>query len=184
MNLLSLALPDLSAASDRLTAALQPVAQFFAGLNLPQPIVQWGHPLMMGIVVVVMGSFVGLTGWRGRTLRLAAASPTSEGSLPESAQKPLLDHRKLAPWMATFIALGYTGGILSLVMQGKPLLSSPHFWTGSLVLLLLAVNGALSLSGFGGNRAALRTTHAYVGSLILCILFAHALFGLKLGLSL
>lgn len=184
MNLLSLALPDLSAASDGLAATLQPVAQFFAGLNLPQPIVQWGHPLMMGIVVVVMGSFVGLTGWRGRALRLAAASTAPEGSLPEAAQKPLLDHRKLAPWMATFIALGYTGGLLSLVMQGKPLLNSPHFWTGSLVLLLLAVNGALSLSGFGGNRAALRTTHAYVGSLILCVLFAHALLGLKLGLSL
>lgn len=177
--MLSVALPDLSATSERLTAALQPLAQFFAGFNLPQPIVQWGHPLMMGIVVVVMGSFVGLTGWRGRVLRLAA-----EGSLPESAQKPLWDHRKLAPWMATFIALGYTGGLLSLVMQGQPLLSSPHFWTGSLVLLLLAANGALSLSGFGGNREALRTTHAYLGSLILCVLFAHALLGLKLGLSL
>ncbi|MFS8884753.1 DUF4079 domain-containing protein [Synechococcus sp. H70.2] len=177
--MLNLALLDLAAASDWLTTALQPVADFFAGFNLPQPIVQWGHPLMMGIVVVVMGSFVGLTGWRGRALRLAA-----EGSLPESAQKPLLDHRKLAPWMATFIALGYTGGLLSLVMQGKPLLSSPHFWTGSLVLLLLAVNGTLSLSGFGGNRETLRTAHAYLGSLILCLLFTHALLGLKLGLSL
>ncbi len=182
--MLSVALPDLSATSDELTAALQPVAQFFAGFNLPQPIVQWGHPLMMGIVVVVMGSFVGLTGWRGRALRLAAASTTPEGALPESAQKPLLDHRKLAPWMATFIALGYTGGLLSLVMQGQPLLSSPHFWTGSLVLLLLAANGALSLSGFGGNREALRTTHAYVGSFILCVLLVHALLGVKLGLSL
>lgn len=183
MDLSSLALPDLSGWSDRLTAALQPVAQVFAGLDLPQPIVQWGHPLMMGIVVVVMGSFVGLTGWRGRALRLAAeAAGDSEGS--QSAQKHLFDHRKLAPWMATFLALGYTGGILSLVMQGEPLLSSPHFWTGSLVLLLLGVNGALSITGFGGNRAALRTTHAYVGSLILCVLVAHAAFGIKLGLSL
>ncbi|MFQ3614687.1 MAG: DUF4079 domain-containing protein [Cyanobacteriota bacterium] len=183
MDLSSLALPDLSAGSDQLTAALQPVAQIFAGLDLPQPIVQWGHPLMMGIVVVVMGSFVGLTGWRGRVLRLAAEA-AGEGSLPESAQKPLLDHRKLAPWMATFLALGYTGGILSLVMQGEPLLNSPHFWTGSLVLLLLGVNGVLSITGFGGNRAALRTTHAYVGSLILCVLVAHAALGIKLGLSL
>ncbi|MGQ9836460.1 MAG: DUF4079 domain-containing protein [Cyanobacteriota bacterium] len=185
MNLLSLALPDLSVWSDQLTAALQPVAQIFVGLDLPQPIVQWGHPLMMGIVVVVMGSFVGLSGWRGRVLRLAAeAAGGSEGSLRESAQKQLFDHRKLAPWMATFLALGYTGGLLSLVMQGEPLLSSPHFWTGSLVLLLLGVNGALSLTGFAGNRAALRTTHAYVGSLILCVLLVHAALGIKLGLSL
>jgi hypothetical protein len=185
MDLPSLALPDLSGWSDQLTAALQPVAQVFTGLDLPQPMVQWGHPLMMGIVVVAMGSFVGLTGWRGRAMRLAAeAAADPEGSLLESAQKHLFDHRKLAPWMATFLALGYTGGILSLVMQGEPLLSSPHFWTGSLVLLLLGVNGALSITGFGGNRAALRTTHAYVGSLILCVLFAHALLGIKLGLSL
>jgi hypothetical protein len=177
--MLGLALPNLSAVSESLTAALQPVAQFFAGFNLPQPVVQWGHPLMMGIVVVVMGSFVGLTGWRGRVLRLAGG-----GSLSESAQKPLLDHRKVAPWMATFIALGYTGGLLSLVMQGQPLLRSPHFWTGSLVLLLLAANSALSLSGFGGNRETWRTAHAYLGSLILCLLFTHALLGLKLGLSL
>ncbi len=183
MDRLSGGLPDVSAWSDWLTAALQPVAQIFTQLNLPQPIVQWGHPLMMGIVILFMGSFVGLTGWRGRALRLAAEA-AGEGSLPEPAQKSLSDHRKLAPWMATFLALGYTGGLLSLVMQGEPLLRSPHFWTGSLVLLLLAVNGALSLTGFGGNRAALRTAHAYVGSLILCVLALHAALGVKLGLSL
>jgi thiosulfate reductase cytochrome b subunit len=52
------------------------------------------------------------------------------------------------------------------------------------VLLLLAANSALSLSGFGGNRETWRTAHAYLGSLILCLLFTHALLGLKLGLSL
>lgn len=154
--------------------ALQPIADSFQQLGTPEPVVHWGHPLMMGIVVFVMGSFVGWTGWRGRVL----ATTNEEVSLKSRG-----DHRKLAPWMATFIALGYTGGILSLVMQDQPIFESYHFWTGSVVLVLLGLNGAISLSGFGGGKAALRTAHAYLGSLALGVMFVHALLGLKLGLS-
>jgi fucose 4-O-acetylase-like acetyltransferase len=93
------------------------------------------------------------------------------------------NHRKLAPWMFTFLALGYTGGLLSLVMQKQPILESPHFWTGSLVLGLLAINGLISVTGFGGNQKELRTVHAYLGSLTLGIMVIHALLGLKLGLA-
>lgn len=127
---------------------------------------------MMGIVVFVMALFVGVAGWRGRV-----ATDT------EAAQKHRAEHRKLAPWMFLFIALGYTGGVLSLVMQEQPIMESPHFWIGSTVLLLLALNSILSLSGFGGNREALRTTHSYLGIGILGLLILHAAFGLKLGLS-
>ena len=127
----------------------------------------------MAIVVFVMGSFVGLAGWGGRV---------SEDK--DVAIKSRSDQRKLAPWMFLFMALGYIGGILSLVMQHHPTLKSPHFYTGSVVLLLLLINSAISLSGFGGNKAALRTLHAYVGSTALCILFVHVVLGLKLGISL
>jgi hypothetical protein len=85
--------------------------------------------------------------------------------------------------MTTFLATGYTGGLLSLVMQCKPLLESPHFITGSVVLSLLAINGTISLTGFGGNQPILRNAHAYLGSAIVVLLVAHALLGLKLGLS-
>jgi uncharacterized membrane protein len=163
----------IASLSSRLHEFLLPVAEMFRRLPMPSLVVQWGHPLMMGIVILVMGSVVGLTGWRGRVL-----------ADPQVTQKSLTDHRTIALWMSIFIALGYTGGLLSLVMQGELLLSSPHFWTGSAVLILLLLNGLISLTGFGGNRAALRTTHAYLGSLILCLLFTHALLGLKLGLSL
>ncbi len=163
----------IASLGSRLSEVLLPVAEMFRSWQMPAPVVQWGHPLMMGIVVMVMGSVAGLTGWRGRVL-----------SDPQVTQKSLTDHRHIALWMSMFIALGYTGGLLSLVMQGESILSSPHFWTGSAVLILLLVNGLISLTGFGGNRAALRTTHAYLGSLILCLLFTHALLGLKLGLSL
>lgn len=162
----------MSELSQGLTQFLEPIAAWFASFNLPEPIVHWGHPLMMGIVVLVMGSFVGLTGWRGRQLtdRKAALESWAE-------------HRKLAPLMYLFIVLGYTGGVLSLVMQNHPIMESPHFWTGTAAILLLTVNALLAATQFGKNKAALRTTHAYIGSFALCLLFLHALFGLKLGLS-
>jgi len=156
-----------------LNELLEPLANQFWSLGIPEPIVHWGHPLMMAIVVFVMGSFVGLAGWRGRVVAEQSA-----------ASKSRADHRTLAPWMFLFMAAGYTGGVLSLVMQQQPILESPHFWTGSIVLLLLLVNAAIALSGFGGNKVTLRTAHAYLGSTALCILFIHAVLGLKLGRSL
>lgn len=151
---------------------LEPIANQFRSLGIPEPIVHWGHPLMMAIVVLVMGSFVGLAGWRGRLVTDA-----------DAATKSRSDHRKLAPLMFFFIAAGYTGGVLSLVMQHQPVLESPHFWTGSVVIILLAANGVISSIGFAGNKTVLRSVHAYLGSTALCLLFLHALLGLKLGLA-
>ena len=151
---------------------LEPIADVFRSMEIPDPIVHWGHPLMMAIVVFVMGSFVGLAGWRGRVVVDKDAAIQSR-----------LAHRQLAPWMFLFMAAGFTGGVLSLVMQHQPILESPHFWTGSLVLILLAINGVLSITGFVGNRSVLRTIHAYLGSTALCLLFLHAVLGLKLGLA-
>ncbi|EHC11714.1 DUF4079 domain-containing protein [Fischerella thermalis] len=156
-----------------LTEILEPIAAWFRSLGVPEPIVHWGHPAMMGIVIFVMGSFVGFSGWRGR---LAEDK--------EVASKSRSDHRKLAPWMFLFMALGYTGGVLSLVMQHQPIFQSPHFWTGSILLLLLGINGAISLSKFGGNNPGLRALHAYLGSSALCLMLVHALLGLHLGISL
>jgi len=153
-------------------ALLQPIADFFAGFNLPEPIIHWGHPLMMGIVVFAMGTAVGLTGWRSRTL--------TDGN---EAQKNRGEHRKIAPLMFAFMAMGYTGGVLSLVMQQESIFESPHFWTGSLVLVLLAANGMIAFFSFGKNKIVLRTVHAYLGSTALCVMFLHAVLGLKLGLS-
>ncbi|HBE21026.1 MAG TPA: DUF4079 domain-containing protein [Cyanobacteria bacterium UBA11149] len=160
--------------SQLLTPILEPIADQFSRLGTPEPIVHWGHPLMMGIVVFFMGSFVGLSGWRGRVL-----ADTDNAA----AIKSRAEHRKIAPWMFLFIALGYTGGVISLVMQEQPILESPHFWTGSIVLILLGTNGIISLTGFGNNKALLRNVHTYLGSIALCILFLHAVLGLKLGLA-
>jgi len=155
-----------------LAELLEPIAAFFRSLNLPEPITHWGHPAMMGIVIFVMGTFVGITGWKGRML-----------GNQTMAVENRTNHRKLAPWMFTFMALGYVGGVLSLVMQEQPILESPHFWTGSIVLGLLAANGLISLTGFGGGKQQLRTAHAYIGSLALVIMVIHAVLGVQLGLT-
>ncbi|GAB4368451.1 MAG: hypothetical protein Kow00121_07560 [Elainellaceae cyanobacterium] len=158
--------------SSNLREVLEPIAAWFGTLGVPGPIVHWGHPLMMAIVVFVMGSFAGLAGWRGRLV-----------ADQDAALKSRTEHRKIAPLMFLFITLGYTGGLLSLVMQQQPIMESPHFWTGTTVILLLTVNAVIALTGFGKNKSALRATHAYVGSAALCLLFLHALLGLKLGLA-
>ncbi|MBD2185659.1 DUF4079 domain-containing protein [Planktothrix sp. FACHB-1355] len=155
-----------------LSQLLEPIADVFRKMGLPDPIIHWGHPLMMAIVIFVMGSFVGWAGWRGRLV-----------SDTDTANKSRSDHRKVAPWMFLFLAAGYTGGVLSLVMQHEAILDSPHFWTGSVVLLLLGINAAIALTRFGNDKASFRTVHAYLGSTALCLLFVHAVLGLKLGLS-
>ncbi len=153
---------------------LEPIASWFRSMGIPQPIVHWGHPVMMGTVIFAMGSAVGLTGWRGRL---------TKGKDEDAVVQNLSNHRKIAPWMFLFLALGYTGGVLSLVMQEQDLFASPHFWTGSVVLLLLLVNGIISLTKFGGNQAVLRTIHAYLGSAALSLMVIHAFLGVKLGMS-
>ncbi len=157
--------------SESLSQLLEPIAAWFRSMNLPEPIVHWGHPLMMGIVVVAMGSAVGWTGWRGR---LAGG---------EVATKNWAEHRKIAPLMFLFIAMGYTGGVLSLVMQQKPILESPHFITGTAAIILLSLNGVLIALSNGQNKTLLRTAHAYLGGVALCLLVLHGVLGLQLGLS-
>ena len=157
-----------------LRSSLEPIADWFNTLGTPEPIVHWGHPVMMGIVVFAMGTAVALAGWRGRTLATTNV---------EVAVKNKADHRKIAPLMYVFLVLGYTGGVFSLVMQGQPILESPHFLTGTVVIALLTINALLAATGFIGNKETARTVHAYVGSAALLILVAHAILGLNLGLS-
>jgi hypothetical protein len=154
-------------------SALEPIADWFGSLGVPEPIVHWGHPAMMGIVLFVMGTFAAITGWKGRLLT------TTD---PDAAGKNRSEHTKIAPLMSLFIAMGYSGGVLSLIMQDKPIFESPHFWTGSLILLLLGMNGLLAATKFGG-QGGLRTAHAYIGSVAVILFFVHAALGLKLGLS-
>ena len=153
-------------------ATLEPLAGWFGSLGIPEPITHWGHPAMMGIVVFVMGGYMAYSGWKGRTA-------TDEAVAAESKSM----HAKLAPAVFLFISLGYTGGVLSLVMQEQPIFESPHFITGTIAIGLFAINGILAATKFGGENGSLRQAHALIGSAAMMVLFAHAAFGLNLGLS-
>ncbi len=158
-----------------LTVQLEPIANQLNQLGIPEPIQHWGHPFFMSIVIFAMGSAVAITGWKGRLL----LTSNETASIDNRSQ-----HRKIAPWMFLFLSMGYSGGLLSLVMQHKPLLESPHFWTGTVVIALLALNGFISFTGFLGNKSIVRTIHAYLGSLTFGLLILHTFLGFNLGLSL
>jgi hypothetical protein len=87
--------------AERLSQLLEPIAAWFRSLGVPEVIVHWGHPAMMGIVIFVVGTFVGVTGWRGKLL---------DGKDKEAAIQSRNAHRQLAPWLFVFLAGGYTGG--------------------------------------------------------------------------
>lgn len=151
---------------------LEPIAAWFAQFDLPEPIVHWGHPVMMAIVVFVMGGAAAFAGWQGRL-----------ESDAEVAVEQKQAHAKIAPLMYLFIVLGATGGVLSLVMQGEPILESPHFWTGMGAIALLTANAIIAATKFGKNNGTLRSAHAYIGSAALALLIVHAVFGTQLGFS-
>lgn len=90
-------------------------------------------------------------------------------------------HPKLAIGMGVFFALGAVGGLMSLTMQGKPLLSSPHATTGLIGLALLALQGMLSAFFEDGEGA--RDAHAYLGFTLLVLFSVHMVLGIQLGLS-
>jgi Protein of unknown function (DUF4079) len=160
--------------ADGLAQALEPLAEIFRNLNLPEPITHWGHPFFMSIVMFMMGGYGAYAGWKGRLLR-----ETDK----EAAAKSRAEHSKVITAMSAFMAIGATGGILSLVIQKHAIMESPHFITGMTVLFMLFLNGAVSFSGFGGDKPGLRKAHAYFGSLILIMMLVHGVAGLKLGLS-
>jgi hypothetical protein len=159
---------------ENLAQLLEPIASQFRALNLPEPLTHWGHPFFMSIVMFAMGGYGAYAGWKGRLLTATD---------PEAAIKNKADHQKIMPVMFAFMAIGATGGLLSLVIQKHAVMASPHFWTGMTVLIFLLINSLIAGTGFGGNKPELRKFHAYFGSTILIAMVVHALMGLKLGLS-
>jgi hypothetical protein len=122
--------------SSAVTSALGPTAESLAALGLPEPLVHWGHPGNMAVVLLAMLGYGGVgLGWQIRN-----------GSGDAAALEKARDlHPKLAAGATFFFFLGASGGVLSLLMQGKPVLESPHFISGSIGLALLSVQAMLPL---------------------------------------
>lgn len=83
-----------------------------------------------------------------------------------------------------FFFLGGQGGLVFTLWYERELLASPHALTGLAGLLLLAGEAALgTVMKTSENEAALRATHAYLGTSIMALFMAHSVLGLINGLS-
>ena len=155
-----------------LAPLVTPAADFFAAQGLPSALIKYGHPGNMAVVLGAMGLYG--CGYLGAVIR------TSSDKQAVKAARDL--HPKLGAGMAIFFALGATGGLMSLAMQGKPLAESPHAITGVTGLVLLAFQAMLPL--FFTDDPSTRTAHAYFGASLLALFTVHAGLGVKLALSL
>jgi len=90
-------------------------------------------------------------------------------------------HPKLMAGMAFFFFLGGQGGLVFSLMEGRPLLESPHAVSAAAGMALLGAQGVLGAT-MKGKKAA-RTVHTYLGSSIMAMFFVHAGLGLANGLS-
>ena len=89
----------------------------------------------MGVVLLAMGGYGALyLGWQ---IRLSDDPDVIEAAKDQ--------HPKLAAGMSVFFALGAIGGLLSLTMQGKDIMNSPHFITGVVGLIALAAQAMMPL---------------------------------------
>jgi len=87
---------------------------------------------------------------------LRLPTPISTASQKPTQRQELIGkakdlHPKLLGGAFIFFALGASGGMLSLIMQGKPILSSPHSTTAFIGLGLLAFQAMLPREWMGGD---------------------------------
>lgn len=142
-------------------------------LPFPPVVVKYGHPALMGFMILGMGTPGAVIGWLGRI---------NEDKKAGVKQKQLHENIMLAFWLLAFA--GASGGILSTVMQGKDILQSPHALSAGVVLALLTANATVAYSGFtiGGSstpagRQQGRTLHAYLGAGTMVALLVHGVLG-------
>jgi hypothetical protein len=90
-------------------------------------------------------------------------------------------HPKLMWGMFIFFAAGGQGGLLFNLLEGRPVLESPHAVSALAGLILLAGNGMLS--SFMKESPQLRTTHAFLGTSLMAVFVVHAALGIQQALS-
>jgi Protein of unknown function (DUF4079) len=156
-----------------LERALQPAVEWTKAQGLPDWLIHWGHPGNMAVVLLAMGGYgSAFLGWQIRTRSGGAAALAKARDM----------HPKLSLAMTAFFTIGATGGITSLMVQGKAPFQSTHVWTGILGLLLLYTQASLPL--FFDDDPSARGIHAFLGSGVLLLFVIHMGLGIQLGLSL
>ena len=154
--------------AEGLQAALQPTADSFNQLGLPDALVKFGHPGNMAVVLAAMG---GIGTYKGFQIKLSDDADV----VAEASDM----HPKLMGGMTFFFAIGAIGGLLSLTMQGKPLFESAHAITGIIGLLLLALQAATSF--IIDDDADMRGIHSGMGAFTMLWLCIHLSTGLGLA---
>eukprot|EP00638_Chattonella_subsalsa_P010227 CAMPEP_0117756454 /NCGR_PEP_ID=MMETSP0947-20121206/14091_1 /TAXON_ID=44440 /ORGANISM="Chattonella subsalsa, Strain CCMP2191" /LENGTH=130 /DNA_ID=CAMNT_0005576051 /DNA_START=265 /DNA_END=657 /DNA_ORIENTATION=- len=129
----------------------------------------------MAIVLFAMGGYGTYLGWQIRR-------GNGDGGVmmfPQETNRSF--HWKQMAGMFLFFALGGQGGLIFTVMEGRPLLETPHAFTGGIGLVLLAVQAGLAANM--QKSPLTRTVHAYLGTGTMAFFLLHAFLGLKLGFS-
>jgi hypothetical protein len=150
-------------------AALESVAASFRSLNMPAPLVQYGHPAMMAIMTVAMGGSGAALGWAGRL---------NDDKRAGLKQKDT--HANIMLAFTMLAALGGLGGTLSTAMQGFDVWESRHAQSAGLILGLLTINATLAYTGFGKSpkaKIAGRKFHAIFGAVAMGAFVGHAYLG-------
>eukprot|EP00741_Cyanophora_paradoxa_P022007 tig00021432_g21244.t1 len=162
-----------------LNSGAAPIADYFTALNLPEPLVHWGHPFFMSVVLFAMGGVGVDAGWKIRNNRLRKGDKMN----PKDVAKAIELHTSLLPVATFFFFLGSTGGLLSMVMQSQEIQKSGHYYTAILALAMLVVNAFIPLAFGGASRETARNAHAYLGVAAFVVLLVHFANGIALGLS-
>ena len=153
-----------------LEGAIQPLADVL-NIITPMPVTKYAHGAAMAGILLLLGGQAAYYGWQ---LRLS--------DNPETIETAKARHPTLARTVTASFTFGALGGLISLVMQGKPLLQSPHATTGIIGLLLLYLQASLPL--FFEDDPNARGIHAWFGSGILLFFLLHLKLGVEFALRL
>ncbi len=146
---------------------LDQVVPILATWNLPQPVVQWGHPIAMSSVIVLClftGMFFGIQIKKGR------GNNKYWFSLGKTAREQHPTAMLLA--FANFF-IGATGGLSALAGQGKSVLESPHALTSIAAMGLMVIQTLTPLAIPSGGKLA-RKAHSALGMLLVTLILVNA----------
>lgn len=140
-------------------------------LNLPEPLIHWGHPVAMILAISFLGGYGLYQGYLIRSSKDISAK-----------RKAAAFHPTLMSILIGVMFIGAQGGLSSLLVQEHPILESSHAGSALLMFGMLTVQALLS-SLISVSPIA-RNAHAYFGVATIAVVLYHITTGFSLGLEL